>query len=62
MVDNSEIHTPEYWRTKAQEARRVANGLATEANHKRMLAAAENFERLAAEAELENGHAFTRSA
>jgi ribosomal protein L17 len=62
MVDNPERHIPEYWLAKAKEARRVANGLATEANRKRMLAAAENFERLAAEAELEKGRVFTRSA
>jgi hypothetical protein len=62
MVERAEIHTAEYWLAKAQEARTVANGLATEANRKRMLAAAENFERLAAEAELEQAHALTRSA
>jgi len=62
MVENPEGYTPEYWRAKAGEARRVANGLATEANRRQMLAVAENYERLADEAELEKGRVFTRSA
>jgi hypothetical protein len=62
MVDDPECQSPEYWRAKAREARRVANGLATEANRRQLLAAAENYERLAQEAELRTGQAFTRSA
>jgi hypothetical protein len=62
MAENPERHTPEYWRAKAQEARSVVNNLATETNRQWMLAAADNFERLAAEAGLEKGHAFTRCA
>ena len=62
MVDNPEGHTAEYWRAKAREARRVANGLTTEANRRQLLAAAENYERLAGEAEREKEDALTRSA
>jgi hypothetical protein len=62
MVDNPKGYTPEYWRAQAAEARSVANGLATERNRRQMLAVAENYERLADEAELEKGRVFTRSA
>lgn len=62
MVDNPEGHTAEYWRAKAREARRVANGLSSEANRRQLLAAAENYERLADEAEREEGYACMRSA
>jgi len=53
MSEKPEGHTPEYWRAKASEARIVATGLATEANRRQMLAVAENFDRLAEEAERE---------
>jgi hypothetical protein len=53
MTDKPEDHPPGYWRAKASEARSVASGLATEANRRQMLAVAENFERLADEAEQE---------
>ena len=62
MLENRNAHTPGYWLEKAREARSVANGLATEANRRQMLAAAENYERLAEEAKLEKAHAFSRSA
>jgi hypothetical protein len=62
MVDDREGYSPEYWRDKARHARQVADGLATEANRKQMLVMARNYESLANEAELEKGHAFTRSA
>lgn len=59
MRENSEGHSPGYWRAMALEARSVADGLATEANRRQMLAVAENYERLADEAELEEQRAFS---
>ena len=53
MRENPEGRSPEYWRGMAHEARTIADGLTTEANRRQMLAIAENFERLADEAELE---------
>ena len=53
MPHKPEDHSPEYWRLKAQDAQTMANGLATEANRRQMLAVAENFERLANEVEAE---------
>jgi len=50
MVGKPEGHSPEYWRDMAREARTVADRLATEATRRQMLAAAENYERLADEA------------
>jgi hypothetical protein len=62
MRDNPEIHSPEHWRGMAREARNVANGLATDTNRKQMLAVAENYERLAEEAEEEaEGRNYRRS-
>jgi len=53
MVEKPEGHSPEYWRDMAREARIVADRLATESTRRQMLAAAENYERLADEAEEE---------
>jgi len=53
MADNPEGHTPGYWRDRARVARTTANGLASEADRRQLLAVAENYERLADEAELE---------
>lgn len=50
MVEKPEGRSPEYWRDMAREARTVADRLATETTRRQMLAAAENFERLADEA------------
>jgi len=53
MIEKPERHSPEYWRDMAREARMVADRLATEATRRQMLAAAENYERLANEAQEE---------
>ena len=53
MVGKPEGHSPEYWRDMAREARTVADRLATEATRRQMLAAAENYERLADQSEEE---------
>ena len=53
MLQKPEEHSPEDWRGMAREARTVADGLATEANRRQMLAVAENYERLADEVEAE---------
>lgn len=49
MLDKPE--GSEFWRGRAREARALADGLATEATRRQMLAVAENFERLADESE-----------
>ena len=51
MTDQTETSSPEYWRSKASETRRIADGLTTEANRLQLLALAENYERLADQAE-----------
>ena len=55
MVSRPAIRSPEEWRRMAEEARKLAEGLATEANRLQLLAVAENYERLATEAEAEAG-------
>jgi hypothetical protein len=54
MADKVESHSPEHWRDMAEQARRMAEGLATEANRRQLLEVAENYERLAREAEVES--------
>jgi hypothetical protein len=49
-------HSPEHWRRRAREARTLADGLATEANHRQMLAVAENYMRMADEVEEAEEH------
>ena len=53
MSDKPEARPPDYWRDLATEARAMAEGLPTEANRARMLSIAENYERLAQEAQRE---------
>lgn len=60
MTEIHEGHSPAYWRDKAREARATADGQATEVNRRQLLSAAENYERLAYEAECEEALAIKR--
>ena len=53
-------HSSEHWRGLAKEARVMADGLATEENRRQMLQIAENYERLAEQAEHEQDRATGR--
>ena len=56
MFDRPDGRSPEYWRDMADEARTLADGLVTEVNRQQMLAVAENYERLAEQAERARAH------
>jgi hypothetical protein len=56
MLETPQFHSSAYWRSKAREARMIADGLATEANREQLLDVAGNYERLAEEAEQEDVH------
>ena len=53
--------SPEDWRAMAEEARTMADGLTTEENRRQMLQIAENYERLAEQAQREQDRAEGRS-
>ena len=53
MFKRPEFRSPEYWRDLAEEARAIAAGLTTEENRQQMLTIAENYDRLAEQAERE---------
>ena len=53
--------SPEHWRRMAEEARTLADGLSTEANRQQMMEVAESYERLAEQAEREQGREAERS-
>jgi hypothetical protein len=62
MHDTPQGHSPHYWRDMANEARTIADGLATEATRTEMLELARKCERFAKEAQWEqersrDGHA-----
>jgi hypothetical protein len=61
MLDKPESRSPESWRNMAEEARTLADGLATEVNRQQMLTVAENYDRLAELAEREQGKTGTRT-
>ncbi|HEY1506657.1 MAG TPA: hypothetical protein VGF92_20305 [Stellaceae bacterium] len=56
MIDKPEKRSAEHWRRMADEARTLAEGLATEANRQQMLAVAADYERLAEQAERKKEH------
>ena len=60
MREKPQTHSPEHWRRLAREVRTMAGGLATEANRRQMLAIAENYLRLADEAEEVEEHETSR--
>ena len=53
MVNRPDVRSPEAWRKMAAEARKLAEGLATDANRQQLIDVAKNYERLAEEAERE---------
>jgi hypothetical protein len=53
MQDSPDSRSPKHWRDMAEEARAMADGLATEANRQQMLQIAEDYERLAKQAQRE---------
>jgi hypothetical protein len=53
MFQKPDGRPPEYWRGMAEEARALAEGLATEANRQQMLTVAANYDDLAGQAERE---------
>lgn len=57
MLDSEEGRSADYWRGMAAKARAMADGLITEANRERMLEIAENYDRLAEQAEREQERA-----
>lgn len=60
MREKPETHSAEHWRRLAREVRAMADGLVTEANRRQMLASAENYLRLADEAEAAEEHEMSR--
>jgi hypothetical protein len=61
MQDNPQGRTPKYWRDMAEETRALADSLTIETKRAQMLAIAENYDRLAEEAEREQRHSLTRA-
>ena len=53
MVGKPNRRSPEEWRKLADSARKMAEGLATEANRQQLLEIAANYDRLAEQAERE---------
>jgi hypothetical protein len=62
MREKPLTHSPEHWRRLASDVRTMADGLATEANRRQMLAIAESYLRLADEAEEAEEHEMSRSS
>jgi hypothetical protein len=62
MFDKPEGRPPEYWRSMADEARTLAEGLPTEINRQQMLGVAESYDRLAEQAEREQERAAKKSS